>query len=422
MLHPAWIFILCLVLLVFAVVRWRWPLPLALIGISAVAALLAGFWNPLRHLVEGGFGYLTLILTLFAGAFFGQAMRLSGAADAVAAAICRCCRGRSFAIAFIAGALLFLVGMFVGIAGVSVLAAGVFAVPMLRRIGMVETRIAAFLAVIATCGMVAPPINVPAMTIADGVNMPFADFSGPLLLLSVPSAVFTLWYFARGLPVSSPPQNLAIERPVGLGFASLIFVFGFWTLLRLFPETIADPAIPIVLVVGALIALPGIGRGRWNSLLTESFQGMPLRLAAILVAVGVTVQIMALTGVRGWLVINVMSFPQPWTLIGVLGLPALGSVLTSIGTANVLGVPIAFAYIHQDMIINVSAISALAGLAEFTPPTAIAAVLASYLVGGPSLTQVIRASWVPLLVFTLIALLMLIFATELAPWIVIRSA
>ena len=57
-----------------------------------------GFGVPFRHLVEGGFGYLNLILALFAGAFFGQVMRHSGAADALAdvdrrrgsAASCRC--------------------------------------------------------------------------------------------------------------------------------------------------------------------------------------------------------------------------------------------------------------------------------------------------------------------------------------------
>ena len=49
-----------------------------------VGALLAGFGVPFRHLVEGGFGYLNLMLALFAGAFFGQVMRHSGAADALA--------------------------------------------------------------------------------------------------------------------------------------------------------------------------------------------------------------------------------------------------------------------------------------------------------------------------------------------------
>ena len=63
-----------------------------------------------------------------------------------------------------------------------------------------------------------------------------------------------------------------------------------------------DPSIPLVLVV----AKPGRHShvvGSWLDEVARSvFSGTPLLLAAVLVAVGVLVQIMALTGVRGWLV------------------------------------------------------------------------------------------------------------------------
>src|SRR3546814_1109502 len=52
--------------------------------------------------------------------------------------------------------------------------------------------IGAFIAVIATCGMIAPPLNVPAMSISDGVNMPYAGFGMPLLVLSLPPAAFVV--------------------------------------------------------------------------------------------------------------------------------------------------------------------------------------------------------------------------------------
>src|SRR6266704_2260365 len=67
----------------------RAPLPLSFIVVSAVAALIGDFGIPFRHLVEGGFGFINLVLALFAGAFFGHMMRGSGAADAAAAGILR---------------------------------------------------------------------------------------------------------------------------------------------------------------------------------------------------------------------------------------------------------------------------------------------------------------------------------------------
>ncbi|MDB5623681.1 MAG: hypothetical protein JWR39_2244, partial [Devosia sp.] len=168
------------------------PLPIALIAVSIIAGLMAGFGIPFRHLVEGGFGYLNLVLALFAGAFFGQALQKSGIADAFAGYAYTFLRGNTLLILTFSAALLYAVGMFVGIAGVAVLATGVLVVPILRLIGMQSFRIGAFMAVVATCGMIAPPVNVPAMTIADGVNMPYLGFEPVLLLLSIPAVIFMI--------------------------------------------------------------------------------------------------------------------------------------------------------------------------------------------------------------------------------------
>jgi hypothetical protein len=422
MLHPGWIFLICLVVLVIGTVGLRMPLAVSLIVAAAAGALLAGFANPLRHLLEGGFGYLNLILALFAGALFGQAARVSGAADAIAGVLQELLRSSAAAVTLCAGALLFLVGMFVGIAGVAVLAVGSFVIPMLRGIGMKEPQVAAFIAVVATCGMIAPPVNVPAMTIADGVNMPFADFAGPLLVLSLPPALFAVRYYLPRKGSATPARKTLVGGgPLWAGMSALAAVLGFWTLLRIFPLHLPDPSAPIVLLLGALIVMPAIPRSEWGKLFRSAFGGVPLELGAILVAIGAAVQIMALTGIRGWLVISSLSLPNPFILLGLVGLPILGSVLTSIGTANMLGVPFAFAFIHQDMIVNVSALSALSALAEFMPPTAISAVLATWLVGTVKLGQVLWASIAPVLVLAGLAVLMLVLAGELAPYIVLRS-
>ena len=126
---------------------------------------------------------------------------------------------------------------------------------------------------------------------------------------------------------------------------------------------------------------------------------------------------MALTGVRGWLVVHAMSFESPWVYVALIGIPMLGSVLTSIGTANSLGVPFAFAFIHQDMILNISSLSAICALSEFCPPTAISTVLAAYVVGEERLWPIIRAALPTLGLLTVLSLLMLVFAPVLAPYL-----
>src|SRR5712671_8143851 len=113
-LHPGIIFALAIGLFLGSHLLLRWPLPLTFIAVAVAAALLGDFGIPFRHLVEGAFGFINLILALFAGAFFGQMMRKSGAADAAAAGIVHMCGARTLPVLTSIGATLFVVGMFVG--------------------------------------------------------------------------------------------------------------------------------------------------------------------------------------------------------------------------------------------------------------------------------------------------------------------
>src|SRR5229473_236560 len=370
-LHPGIIFALAIGLFLGLHLLLRWPLPLTFIAVAVAAALFGDFGIPFRHLVEGAFGFMNLVLALFAGAFFGQMMRKSGAADAAATAIVRAAGSRVLPVLTLAGLPVFAVGMFVGIAGVAVLSAGVFAVPALRRIGYDNATTAAFIAVMATAGMIAPPMNVPAQLIADGVNMPWTNIAKPLLALSLPLAAAALAWFAwrgpRERPVGPHAPLQAESRTRGddsllaclRGFAPLALILAIWMVVRI-SDAVVDPASPLILVTGA------------------------------------------------------MSLQAPWSYPSILvGMPLLGGALTAMAASDVLGVPAAFSFIGQDMILNVAALSAVASLAEFVPPTSIAAALACYVVGGGTVGQVARRAWPPLAVLAALAMLMLVFAKEL---------
>ena len=434
-LHPGIIFALAIGLFLGLHLLLRWPLPPTFIAVAIAAALLGDFGIPFRHLVEGAFGFMNLVLALFAGAFFGQMMRKSGAADAAATGIVRAGGSRVLPVLALAGLPVFAVGMFVGIAGVAVLSAGVFAVPALRRIGYGDATIAAFIAVMATAGMIAPPMNVPAQLIADGVNMPWTNIARPLLALSLPLAAAALAWFAwcgrkmpLGAPASRPPlPSMRQERAgrprsqggddsllAGLrGFAPLALILAIWIAVRI-SDAVVDPASPLILVIGGLVALPLLPRKEFRAVIMDAFTGTPLQLAAVLTSVGVLVQIMTLTGVRGWLVTGAMSLQAPWSYPSILvGMPLLGGALTAMAASDVLGVPAAFSFIGQDMILNVAALSAIASLAEFVPPTSIAAALACYVVGGGTVGEVLRRAWPPMAVLAALATLMLVFAKEL---------
>lgn len=418
-LHPGIVLLLSLTLFFFLHRRERWPLPLAFLTVAIAAALVGGFGVPFRHLVEGGFGFINLVLALFAGAFFGHMMQASGAAEAAAAMIVRAAGARVLPVLALSALPIFAVGMFVGVAGVAVLSAGVFAVPALRRLGYQDATIAAFIAVMATTGMIAPPMNVPAMLIADGVNMPWSNLSRSLLALSLPPALAGLAWFSYGCgptraSVSTEGEDASWRKGL-LGLLPLAIIVAIWLAVRAFPTVLVDPASPLVLVLGALTALPLVPRAELGKAVTATFTGTPLFLAAVLVTIGVVIQIMTLTGVRGWLVVNTMALGAPWNYVSlIVGMPLLGGALSSMSVADVMGVPVAFSFIGQDMILNVAALSAIASLSEFVPPTAIAAVLSCYVVGGGTVGQVFRRAWPPMAVLAALALLMLAFARQLA--------
>ena len=214
---------------------------------------------------------------------------------------------------------LFVVGMFVGLAGVAVLSAGVFAVPALRRIGFDDATIAAFIAVMATAGMIAPPMNVPAMLIADGVNMPWTNVDRARC-----SRCRCRWRRGARLvragdcgarPAADDPHSAKAVELGGdacAGFAPLLVIVAIWIVgARILGDRLVDPASPLILVDrrprGAADAAAG---EKSRKVVMATFTGTPLLLAAVLVTVGVLVQIMTLTGVRGWLVISTMSLQR----------------------------------------------------------------------------------------------------------------
>ena len=198
---------------------------------------------------------------LFAGAFFGHMVNRSGAADAAGAGIVKLCGGRALPVLLLVGLPIFVVGMFVGLAGIAVLSAGVYVVPALRRLGFHDATIAAFVAVIAVAGMIAPPVNVPAMHISDGVNMPWTNVSRALLALAVPLALAALvwfsWLHSRSGAAAPTTDNTAGSLGGCLrGLSPILVCVAIWILVRVFPTAFVDPAAPLVLVIGGLVAVP----------------------------------------------------------------------------------------------------------------------------------------------------------------------
>ncbi len=180
----------------FALGAFALKLPIAVaMGLAAVAgSLLGGEGIPLRHLVEGMFGYIDTILIISTAMIFMKTIEATGLLESVAAWMIR--RFRSFP-ALLSLGIVFLImipGMITGSSTAAVLTTGALVAPVMIKLGVPILHTAAAIAMSAIYGMIAPPINLPAMIIGGGIDMPYVGFGIPLLICTVPLAIFTaLW-------------------------------------------------------------------------------------------------------------------------------------------------------------------------------------------------------------------------------------
>lgn len=414
-------FILFLVMVgVFVIGAFIAKLPVSIsMALASIAALLAsGNGLGVRHLVEGTFGYVDTILVIATAMIFMRAVQESGALDAIAVVIVR----RFSRAPVLLLPLLMLVAMFPGMitgsSSASVLTAGAVVAPVLVVLGLSKEAAGAFIALAGILGMIAPPVNIPAMIIGGGIDMPFVGFELPLLLLTMPLAVLFSWTIGlKGVKkvaweaVAPRLDTSSYER---FGFRLFLPVAGVAVLMvlgKVWPS-VFGLGLPIVFLVGAGAAAL-VGR-RFNVLkAAKAAVADAIPVLAILAGVGMFIQVMTLTGVRGFVVVSSLSVPPALLYVAIaLTMPLFGAV-SSFGSASVLGVPFLLALLGKDQIIAAAALSLIASLGDFMPPTALSAIFAAQVVGVERYSAVLKRLVIPALAIVAWALIFIHFSTTI---------
>jgi GntP family gluconate:H+ symporter len=409
---------------VFAIASFAFRQPIAVaLAIAAIAgALVSGNGVPIDHLIEGSFGYLDTILIIFSAMIFMKTVQHIGLMESAAAWIIRKFRNLPFRLTMGITGLLMLPGMITGSSSAAVLTAGAIVTPALLKLGVPPVKAAAAIALAAIYGMTAPPINIPAMIIGGGIDMPYVGFAIPLLICSVPLAVFSgmllmfpaLQHSANRGPGANDELDEELSRMsrvpltprLMLPFFVLIILLGGE---RLFPAVAPSLGMPLAFLLAAASGLL-VGR-KWKPFeaATEAIQAaMPV--AGILVGVGMFIQIMTLTGVRGFFVVSALALPAWLLYVGIAtSMPIFGAV-SAYGSATVLGVPFLLALLGRDEIMVGSALSLIAGLGDLMPPTALAGLFAAQVVGVQNYFKVLKVCLLPALVTAVWGILIIIGA------------
>ncbi len=403
------------------------PLGLLLTLASVAAAFASGFGFPLRHIVEGTFTYLNIVLICATGVVFLKCMERSGAAASMTRSLVNKLYRSPWLLLTVIMLLLLVPGALTGVAVNSVLSIGVLVAPILIGMGVPRITTAVIIGIGAILSMLVPPTNLLAMSIAAGINAPFTGFTVPTLVLSVPLAVAsglilglphmrrtTLEELNEYLPADHNPMSPA---RAWLPLATVVIIMA---LIRAFPHTLPDLGTPLTFLIGTGVCyvVAGGGGGQRFSVFEaarEALSGPMLGVLELLVGVGVFVQITSLTGIRGLLVVSSLSLPSVLAFIAAaLSLILSGGVLSPFGTASVFAVPFALFFLGRNQIVTISALSLLSALSQFTPPTAIAGRFAAQVCGVDDYSKVLRAAVLPISILAAVALAAIIWADKIA--------
>jgi len=394
---------------------------------AIVGALVAGFGVPVRLIVEGTLTYLDLALLFVFASVFMNFYSETGATNALIRSLVKNFFEKKWVMLFTLAVVMLIPGALTGAGSVSILVVGTLVAIVLEYMGFSPEKRVAFIFMTAILSAAAPPINLWAMLMAAGANMPYVGFNKILLVPVIIVTIFTVVYLGWGtkpqdkqkvlesLPTPAPGMNLfKIIAPFALLLALILAA-------QYAPFSLPVIGLPFTFVLCAILTIILDGKRRplkrWWEVLTSTIEQV-FPLVATLVSVGVLVNILALTGVRGLIAINFVTLPILWIYITALLFCPLAQGSLSYGSAVILGVPIIFRFnsVGINVTVIAAALSVMFPLGDCLPPSRIVGRLSIERVGFKgSYMKFLKAIALPWCVLAAVSLFMLVVPKIFVP-------
>jgi hypothetical protein len=395
---------------------------LAMLVAALAGAIAGGHFFPARHIAEGAITYLDINLIFICATLFMNILKESGGVAFVVRSIIKTFHNNRALLLILLSVLLLIPGALTGAGSVTVLITGGMVAVVLNYMGITKIKTAAIIFLIAGLSAAAPPVSLWAMMTAAGVNMPYVGFFWPLLIPCVLGALFTIFFLGwkghkidvekafEELPV--PPEKMNWTR-IAIPF---IIFFGLMFMGRKWPHETPVVGLPLMFLFAALASwLLSPKKLDLFKISSDTIKQL-LPLIGTLTCVGILVQIMTLTGVRGLLAITFITLPA-FLVIGSLFffLPITESVLMY-GSAAVFGVPLVLLFNSMGLnpIIALAGMSVIWPLGDALPPTAIIGRLTVDVAGAKdSYGKFLKKCIVPAIVIMVLGTLMVIYSKQL---------
>jgi CitMHS family citrate-Mg2+:H+ or citrate-Ca2+:H+ symporter len=391
--------------------------------IAAIAGALAGGAGiPARHIVEGAFTYFDIILIFITATLFMNLLKESGGVAFVVRAILRRFHRRKFILFILITFLLLIPGALTGAGSVTVLITGGMIAVVLHYMGLSKPRAAAIIFLLAGLSAAAPPVSLWAMLTAAGVNMPYVGFFLPLLVPCVVLALVTIFILGRKAKTVQLDKALRElpEAPPKMNWMRVILPFAAFFVLvlagRIWPHSLPIVGLPMMFCVSALCALL-LSPMKLDFLkISRETVHQLLPLIGTLTCVGILVQIMTLTGVRGLIAITIVTLPLLAVLLTLSIVLPISEAVLMWGAAPVLGVPLVLLFntIGLNPIVALAGMSVIWPLGDAIPPTAIIGRLTKDTIGMKEpYVQLLKHCIIPAILIMIAGTLMIVFSKEL---------
>lgn len=413
----------------YALAKWKLSVEWSML-LSAIAGGIAGtFINTpaigqlARHLIEGSFTYLDVVLIFVTATIFMDIVRESGGVNYIVRSIIKSFYHKRIIALMLLMLILLVPGALTGAGSVSLLVVGAPVALALGYLGIPKVKVTAILFILAGLSAAAPPVNIWAMISCAGTAIPYVGFELPLLIPILILGTFTIlflgWKREGSIDLEAALKEMP-EAPAGMNGwrVSLPFLvfFGLVVAYRIWPFSMPILGLPLEFVIAALVALL-VSPKKINVLvLSRETVKRLLPLIATMVIVGILQQIMTVTGVRGLISFSVISIPLTLLFISLIVIIPVSEGILTYGAAAVLGIPLIWYFdsigLHATIVI--AGLSLLWPLGDGLPPTALIgrlSVMVSEYKG--SYWSFLKSTWVPWLAVTLVGTLMIIFSAHL---------
>jgi len=397
---------------------------------SAVAGGLAGacvrtppVGELARHLVEGTFTYLDVMLVFVTATIFITIIAEAGGINYIVRGIIRAFHTQRIIALLLLMIVILIPGALTGAGSVSILTVGAPSALALGYLGVPKKRVVAILFIIAGLSAAAPPVNIWAMIICAGTAIPYVGFELtlgiPVLLLGTVT-ILTLGWKSESRMSRDEVLRAMPEAPDGMRWWRVLLpflvFFGLVAVSRLWPFAIPILGLPLEFSIAALVALV-LSPRRINFLASSRDTiRVLLPLLATMAIVGSLQQVMTVTGVRGLISYAVIAMPLLflYPLLIVL-IPVSEGVLTY-GAAAIIGIPLVWYLnsIGMHATVVIAGLSLLWPLGDGLPPTALIGRLTLMISDyRESYWSFLKETWLPWLLITAVGILMVIFSAKL---------